>query len=98
MHKSKYLHRLLSIPVYCIHLKAKFGDYYKMRLPPKKHQMLSGLGNVSQVLVLLLPSLLVAVHTCSFFVLTKYLKQIHTFVGERSKRTRKGGNILCLIQ
>lgn len=95
MHKSKYFYRFLSTPVHSIHLRAEFRDYYKMKLPPKYYQMFSGLGNVSQVLDLLL---LVDVHTCSLFVLTKYLKQIHTFVRERSKRTRKGGNILCLIQ
>lgn len=64
--------------------------------------MLSGLSYVSQALVLLLllvlPSPLVAVHTCSLFVLTKYPKQIHTLVRERSKRTRRGGNISCLAQ
>lgn len=102
MHKSKYLHRFLSASVHCIHLRVKFRDYYKMRLPPKNDQMLSGLGNVNQFLVLLflwwLSILLAAVHTCSLFVLTKYLKQIHTFVRERSKKTRKGGNILCLIE
>lgn len=54
MHKSKYLHRFLSASVHCIHLRVKFRDYYKMRLTPKNDQMLSGLGNVSQVLVLLL--------------------------------------------
>lgn len=71
MHKSKYLDRFLSAPVHCIHLSAEFRDYYKMRLPSKNHQMLLGLDNISQVLDLLLllvfPSLLEAVHTCSLF-------------------------------
>lgn len=56
--------------------------------------MLPGLGNVSQVLVLLL--LLVAIHTCSLF--NKVPEADSHFVRERSKRTQKGGNILHLRQ